>query len=245
MAVAQVRGAVGPLAGKAAVPVRRMLDLIIAGAGLIVLAPVIILVALAIWIESGRPILFSQIRLGLFWRHFRMYKFRKFHRQIGTDGCGVTVEGDQRLTKLGAFLAKTKLDELPQLWNVLKGDMSTVGPRPESLNFADCMTRGYLGVLQHKPGIFGPNQLYFRDEGSLYPEACDPEEFYRDVLFPLKANIDLAYFPNRTFADDFGWIARSVFGVFGLRALPRKFTAMLAGWLEHQDQQQSANGIHP
>lgn len=213
----------------------RALDLLVACAALAVLGPIMVLVALAIWIDSGLPILFSQIRLGRSARHFRMYKFRKFHKDSGSTGPGVTVKGDPRLTRLGSFLEKTKLDELPQLWNILKGDMSIVGPRPESLRFADCFTRRYFGVLDYKPGIFGPNQFFFRHEGSLYPDGCDPERFYREVLFPLKAEIDLAYFGSRTIAADIGWIIRSVLVVFGLRPPPPKFSAVIAGWLDQKD----------
>jgi lipopolysaccharide/colanic/teichoic acid biosynthesis glycosyltransferase len=213
-----------------------------ASAGLLVLCPCMMLIALAIWLESGRPILFSQIRLGQSGRQFRIYKFRKFRSECGA-GCGVTVSHDARLTRLGRFLVATKLDELPQLWNILRGDMSTVGPRPESLSFADCFTRDYRRVLEHRPGIFGPNQFYFRDEGSLYPEACDPEQFYREVLFPLKARIDIAYFSHRTLGADIGWIIRGVLAVFRCHPVPAKFNAILARGLDQQEQQQPVLGV--
>ena len=110
---------------------RRALDLLCAGVAAFILAPLMLIAALAIWIESGRPILFSQIRLGQFGRPFRMYKFRKFRPDCDNHGCPLTMESDGRLTKIGRVLAVSKLDELPQLWNVLRGDMSLVGPRPE------------------------------------------------------------------------------------------------------------------
>ena len=113
------------------VGLRRALDIVCAGVAAFVFAPVMLIVTLAIWIESGKPILFSQHRLGQNGRPFRMYKFRKFKPDCGSDGCPLTVEGDGRLTAVGRFLAVSKLDELPQLWNVLRGDMSLVGPRPE------------------------------------------------------------------------------------------------------------------
>jgi len=231
MMLAQARRSADPATGGPTLSARRALDIVMASVGLLVLCPCMVLIALAIWLESGRPILFSQIRLGQSGQHFRIYKFRKFHRECGA-GCGVTVSHDARFTGLGRFLGATKLDELPQLWNILRGDMSTVGPRPESLSLADCFTRDYRRVLEHKPGIFGPNQFYFRDEGSLYPEACDPEQFYREVLFPLKAEIDLAYFPHRTLGADIGWIIRGVLVVFGYHPVPAKFNAILAGWLD-------------
>ena len=214
---------------------RRLLDLIIACTGLVILAPIMMLVAIAIWADCGRPIFFSQVRVGQMGRHFRMYKFRKFHKDCDTIDCPVTIKNDRRMTRLGRRLARTKLDELPQLWNVLKGDMSVVGPRPESLDLADCFVGFSRRVLDHKPGIFGPNQVFFRDEASLYRDTSDPEKLYREALFPLKARIDLAYFPQRTILSDIGWIIFGVLAVFGLRSVPAtKFNAMLAGMQNNQ-----------
>jgi lipopolysaccharide/colanic/teichoic acid biosynthesis glycosyltransferase len=227
------------IARNTAVLIWRVLDPIIATAGFVVFGPIMMLISLAIWICDGRPIIFSQVRLGQSGRHFRMYKFRKFHNQ--TSGCGVTVEGDHRLTRFGAVLARTKLDELPQLWNVLKGDMSIVGPRPESLTFSDCLTNSHLRVLDHKPGLFGPNQFYFRAEYSLYPNNDDPEQFYREVLFPLKAHIDIAYFPNRTFLEDTRWIIRCVLPLFGIPPLRARLDEILTGWLDFQEQKVPAS----
>ena len=115
---------------------RRSVDIIFVCAAMFLLAPVILVVTLAIWIEGGRPILFSQLRLGQKGRPFRMYKFRKFRPDCDDRGCPLTMQADGRLTRVGRLLAVGKLDELPQLWNVLRGDMSFVGPRPESLAFA-------------------------------------------------------------------------------------------------------------
>ncbi|MBX6426561.1 MAG: sugar transferase [Variibacter sp.] len=194
---------------------RRATDLVLAAAAALLLAPVMLAVAVAIWVDTGPPILFSQLRLGRQGRLFRMYKFRKFATNCGTEGSPLTVEGDRRLTAVGRILAATKLDELPQLWNVLKGEMSIVGPRPESLAFADCFRDGFERLLDHKPGLLGPSQILFRHEGRLYPPDMDPSDFYRKVLFPTKGRIDLAYFPRRTFASDLGWIARGTLAVFG------------------------------
>jgi lipopolysaccharide/colanic/teichoic acid biosynthesis glycosyltransferase len=215
--------------------VRRVLDLTVAGIGLICFSPIMLLIVLAIWIDGGRPIFFSQIRLGLRGRHFRIYKFQKFHSDCGSAAGLVTVENDPRFTHLGRLLGRTKLDELPQLWNILKGDMSIVGPRPESLELAHCFSGIYLRVLQYRPGLFGPNQVLFRNESSIYPDNYDPEKFYCDHLFPLKANIDLAYFPHRTLVSDIGWIIRGLLAVFGWRVLPsehleRTLTEGRSGW---------------
>jgi lipopolysaccharide/colanic/teichoic acid biosynthesis glycosyltransferase len=200
----------------------RILDLIVALGGLIVLAPLMLFLAVSVWGESGRPIFFSQVRLGKDGRHFRIIKFRKFHNNGDLGGAAVTTYADARMTRVGKRLARTKLDELPQLWNVVKGEMSIVGPRPETLDFSDCYNGPFRGVLQYKPGIFGPSQVIFRYESLLYPESCDPHHIYRAILFPTKARIDLAYFPNRTVLLDLLWIARGVWAVLGFSSLPRK-----------------------
>lgn len=204
--------------------VRRAIDMLVVGLAITLLSPVFVIVALVIWLESGRPILFSQLRLGQRGEPFRMYKFRKFGPNCGTDGSPLTLASDERMTTVGRLLAATKLDELPQLWNVLRGDMSLVGPRPESLSFSDCYRDGFERVLEHKPGVFGPCQVMFRHESRLYPTDAPAADFYREVLFPAKARIDLAYFPRRTLASDFGWIARAahVIAVECWTALRRK-----------------------
>jgi lipopolysaccharide/colanic/teichoic acid biosynthesis glycosyltransferase len=192
---------------------RRALDLLGAGMAACALAPVMLIVAFAIWIESGRPILFSQLRLGQFGRPFRMYKFRKFGPDCGEQGCPLTLVEDNRLTAVGRFLAASKLDEVPQLWNVLRGDMSIVGPRPESLAFSDCFRNGFEKIHEHKPGLFGPCQVMFQHESKLYPSGVAVPEFYRQVVFPAKAKIDLAYFSRRTLVSDLGWILRAVWTI--------------------------------
>jgi lipopolysaccharide/colanic/teichoic acid biosynthesis glycosyltransferase len=182
------------------VSLRRTLDIMCTAAAASVLMPVFLITALAIWIESGKPILFSQLRLGQNGRPFRIYKFRKFRPNCDLHGYPLTMERDGRLTAI---------DELPQLWNVLRGDMSLVGPRPESLAFTDCFRNGFEKLLEHKPGLFGPCQVEFRHESRLYPADVSAADFYRQVLFPAKAEIDLAYFPRRTLASDLGWILRA------------------------------------
>jgi len=215
---------------------RRMLDVGVALAGLICLAPLAALIALAIRVESRGPIFFMQVRLGQRGQHFRLYKFRKFHERRASRERAVTLANDARLTRVGKLLMQTKLDELPQLWNVLKGDMSLVGPRPETLDFAECFNDVYRQVLDFKPGLFGPNQVFFRNEGALYPADGDAERFYRDVLFPLKARVDLAYFPYRNMYLDSAWIARGTIAVFGWPPFPAKglnWVEEIEGWISH------------
>jgi lipopolysaccharide/colanic/teichoic acid biosynthesis glycosyltransferase len=202
---------------------RRSVDIIFACAAMFLLSPVILVVTLAIWIEGGRPILFSQLRLGKKGRPFQMYKFRKFRPDCDDRGCPLTMQADGRLTRVGRLLAAGKLDELPQLWNVLRGDMSFVGPRPESLAFADCFRNGFEKIHEHKPGLFGPCQVLFRHESKLYPADAEAVEFYREVIFPAKANIDLAYFSRRTLASDLGWIFRAAWMIVTGRGAKRLF----------------------
>lgn len=196
----------------------RAVDVFVAAAGLIVLAPLLALVAAAVLVDGRGPVIFSQLRVGAHGRHFRLYKFRKFDESRRVYGGGtLTMNNDPRLTRLGKLLARTKLDELPQLWNVLKGDMAIVGPRPESLDLADRLGDGHRWALDHRPGIFGPTQVFFRNEGYLFSdqEGCDLERLYCEVLYPLKTRIDSAYYPDRTLVRDIIWIVRGVLAVFG------------------------------
>jgi len=195
---------------------RRALDVIAASLGLIVLSPLMLLIAVALLMEGGRPVLFVQPRIGAGGRLFRMYKFRKFYPRCDGGGLALTLANDQRMTMVGRFLAFSKMDELPQLWNVLKGEMALVGPRPESLSFADCFRDGYEAVLQYKPGLFGPAQIMFRHEAHLYPRDVEPTVFYKEVLFPAKARIDLSYYARRTILSDTALIIRGVFIVLGM-----------------------------
>jgi lipopolysaccharide/colanic/teichoic acid biosynthesis glycosyltransferase len=149
-----------------------------------------------------------------------MYKFRKFHKDCDAAGCPLTLNADPRLTLVGSVLKSTKLDELPQFWNVLRGDMSMVGPRPETLAFANCFKDGFERILEYKPGVLGPSQVAFRSESSLYPTDTDPSDFYRQVLFPAKVRIDLEYCRRRTTLTDIVWIGRGVLAIFGIAASP-------------------------
>ncbi len=199
---------------------RRALDCLVVFVVLICLAPLMAAIAAAIWVESGGPVFFSQARLGRGGERFRLHKFRKFHAQESPSGLAVTLKNDSRMTCVGRVLERTKLDELPQLWNIVVGEMALVGPRPESLAFADCFDGAYNRGLDYRPGLFGPSQVVFRNESAFYELGCDPEAFYRSVLFPLKANVDLAYFPHRTMLSDAGWAIHSVLAVFGWSFLP-------------------------
>ncbi|MDM8543774.1 sugar transferase [Desulfococcaceae bacterium HSG9] len=190
--------------------IKRIFDIIGATIGIILAAPVMGVVAVLLLIESYGPVIFSQERLGQHGKRFRIYKFRKFPVSWGDDGQGVTARYDIRMTRVGAFLERTKLDELPQLWNILKGEMTIAGPRPESMRFKKLFAGEYIALLKYKPGLFGPSQVAFRNEAHLYPADEDPEVFYRCVLFPQKAQQDLAYFQKADFLSDLIWIIKGV-----------------------------------
>ena len=190
---------------------KRVFDVVLSLIGLILGAPLIAIIAIAVRLDSQGSPLFSQKRLGEGGRPFDLLKFRKFPADWGSAGPGVTVAGDVRMTRVGKLLERTKLDELPQLWNILKGEMSFVGPRPESLRYADMFVGKYADVLKFRPGIFGPNQIDYRNESEMYPPDEDPEEFYRKKLFPAKAEQDIAYFSQATCWSDIAWIAKGLF----------------------------------
>ncbi|TIX44948.1 MAG: sugar transferase, partial [Mesorhizobium sp.] len=107
-----------------------------------------------------------------------------------------------------------------QLWNVFRGEMAIVGPRPESLVFADCFRGSFEGILQYKPGLLGPAQVLFRNEAHFYPGSVDPLLFYREVLFPAKARLDLSYYPQRTIVSDVVWMVRGLLAVLGVVSPP-------------------------
>jgi lipopolysaccharide/colanic/teichoic acid biosynthesis glycosyltransferase len=173
---------------------KRSFDLLIALSALVLLAPVFLLIALAIKLDSPGPVFFRQTRVGRHGRRFRMWKFRKMYETLARPGPSLTRRHDSRLTPVGRFLERTKLDELPQLFNVVLGHMSLVGPRPEVPKFVAHYPARWAEVLAVKPGVFGANQLRHRNESELYPPACeDLEAFYvRDIL-PDKLAVDAAY----------------------------------------------------
>lgn len=198
--------------------VARVLDVMIASAVLITLLPLIMVISLAIIAESGFPVLFWQTRLGRDGQHFLILKFRKFRRNAPDTRLPLTLTNDARLSHVGRFLADTKLDELPQFVNVLLGTMAIVGPRPESLELADCHTPASAAILAHTPGIFGPSQVAFRNEASFFPPNVNPTQFYRDYLFPTKARIDASYYASRTVVSDFRWLVLGLLTVLGIES---------------------------
>jgi lipopolysaccharide/colanic/teichoic acid biosynthesis glycosyltransferase len=190
---------------------KRVIDVLVAAAALSVLSPVLALVAMAIVLETGLPVLFRQVRIGLGGREFRMYKFRSMVRNAAAVGPYYTSAADPRITRVGAFIRRTSLDELPQLFNVLAGDMSLVGPRPDVPRYVDQWPADLRArVLAVRPGITDPASLAFRDEAALLARAADPEREYMDVILPRKLALAADYADHASLWTDLAVIGRSV-----------------------------------
>jgi lipopolysaccharide/colanic/teichoic acid biosynthesis glycosyltransferase len=178
----------------------RMFDVTCAAVGLLILLPVLGALSLAVLVCDGRPVFFRQIRVGKGGKAFRIWKFRTM--RAGSRGCAVTAAGDQRVTKVGAVLRRCKLDELPQLFNVLKGDMSLVGPRPEVPEYVQLEEPIWQAVLQVRPGVTDLATLLFRNEEKLLGSSGDPNTFYRETVLPEKLVLNLGYLRSKSFRRD-------------------------------------------
>jgi lipopolysaccharide/colanic/teichoic acid biosynthesis glycosyltransferase len=186
---------------------KRSVDVVVAGAGLIALAPLIAVLAVAVKRSSPGPIFFRQQRVGRGSVPFWLYKFRTMRPDAG--GPAITAAGDARITPIGRWLRRSKLDELPQLYNVLRGDMSLVGPRPEVPRYVDHADASYAEVLSARPGITGPSQIRFRDEEGLLAAQRDPEAYYTTTLLPAKLAVDLEYVRHPSLRRDLQLLART------------------------------------
>ncbi len=185
-------------------------DRTIAFLGLLLLFPLLLSIALFIRIKMpGGSIFFIQQRVGYRGKLFRMVKFRSMVAQH--NGSTVTVAGETRITPFGRFLRRYKLDELPELWNVLCGKMSFVGPRPDVPGFADQLQGEERLILELRPGITGPASIKYRNEEELLAQVADPERYNREVLFPDKVQINLAYYREWSFWKDMYYIFVTLF----------------------------------
>ena len=171
-------------------PVKRAMDIALSASALLLLSPLFAAIALLVVLDSRGPVFFRADRVGFRGRPLRMLKFRKM--KTGARGVALTVAGDERLTRVGAWLVRTKLDELPQLWHVLRGEMSLVGPRPESPEFVARFRADYDVILRVRPGITGYTQLAFAREGAIL-DPSDPQGHYLEALLPQKVGLDRLY----------------------------------------------------
>jgi len=193
---------------------KRLLDVIASAVCLLVLLPLFVAVALTVKLDSRGPVFYRCRRIGYGGREFSMLKFRKM--RDGAGGPPLTVGCDGRLTRAGRLLARSKLDELPQLWNVLKGDMSLIGPRPEDPGFVALHPRAYAEVLRVRPGISGFSQLAFAKEADVL-DAEDALRHYTERLLPQKVRMDLLYARNRSLALDVRILVWTVLAVLARR----------------------------
>ena len=177
------------------------------------LGPVFLIISVLIKLDSRGPVLYKQVRVGKDKNLFNMYKFRKFRSDPGKKGPALSLDNDKRLTGIGKFLEEYKLNELPQFLNVLKGDMSIVGPRPETPDFVDKYGEEYSGVLRVKQGIFGVNQRVFIDESNLLPVNDDLETYYLQVMLPAKIKNDIEYINKATLFYDIAVLGRCIVSV--------------------------------
>lgn len=194
--------------------VKRTFDFSFALLGLLLLWPVLIFVWFAIKSDDGGPIFFRQIRIGFQGRPFHILKFRTMRVSDEPSQPSITASGDTRITVAGHWLRRTKIDELPQLWNVLKGEMSFVGPRPEVPEYVALYTEAQRAVLLLQPGITDEASIKFREEEKLLAAAADRERFYIEHCVPRKIALNLAYAKRASLLGDLGIILRTLHSIW-------------------------------
>lgn len=189
---------------------KRLFDIFFSIIGIIFLFPLMIIVSLVVKISSQGPVFFIQKRIGRYGKQFTMIKFRSMRIDHDLENT-VSVIGDPRITKFGAFLRKYKLDELPELFNVVKGDMSIVGPRPDVPGYADKLQGEAILILELRPGITGPATLKYVDEEKVLALCDDPVRYNNEIIYPDKVKINLDYYYNNTLWLDIKIIFATIF----------------------------------
>jgi lipopolysaccharide/colanic/teichoic acid biosynthesis glycosyltransferase len=213
---------------------KRLFDVVCASVGLLVLTPLGLLIALLIKLSDGGPIFYRQTRIGQFGNPFRIWKFRSMVVNADKIGVPLTKEEDSRITWIGRFLRKAKLDELPQLWNVLAGDMSFVGPRPEVLRYVEHYTPDQREILKYKPGITDVATLLFRNEEALLRGTADVEGFYLHYCLPKKIELNRQHAERASLLQDI-WIILQTLCPYWLGVLTIYGFALVASlWLSYQ-----------
>lgn len=172
---------------------QRIFDLIVSGALLVALSPVLLAAMIWIRLDTPGPVFFLQDRIGRDGRRFRIFKFRTMVTDAEKAGTQITIGDDPRITRSGRWLRRLRIDELPQLLNVIRGEMSIVGPRPEVPRYVELYTPDQRRILAFRPGLTSPATIEFSDESSLLSRQTDPERYYREHLIPAKIATDLDY----------------------------------------------------
>lgn len=191
---------------------KRLFDITASFFGIIILSPLFIFISLWVGLSSKGGIFYTQTRVGKNNKDFKLYKFRSM--RVNSDKQGLLTVGskDSRITKAGYFIRKYKIDELPQLFNVLKGDMSFVGPRPEVRRYVDLYSKEQMKVLSVRPGITDPASIKYRNENDILSSASNPEEYYIQHIMPDKLQINIDYINTQTFIKDIKIIFQTIFG---------------------------------
>jgi len=193
---------------------KRMFDLILAVLVLLIVSPVLVLCAIAIKIDSRGPVFYRQERVGRFDLTFRIFKFRTMVADADKMGPQITVQRDPRITRVGRFLRVTRLDEFVQMLNIINGDMSLVGPRPEVRRYVDKYTDEQMATLLIRPGVTGSASVAFKDENDMLDHAQDPEATYINEILPVKMAINLQYLKDLSVWEDIKILANTVLCVF-------------------------------
>jgi len=193
---------------------KRAFDIVLAMLGLLLLSPLLLLVALLIRLDSPGPIFFKQERVGRKFRPFRIYKFRTMVHDAPQRGGPITFGADPRITRLGRVLRKAKIDELPQLINVLRGEMSFVGPRPEVRKYVELFREDYAEILKIPPGITDLASIKYRDEAQVLGRAENPEEEYVMCVLPKKIELAKAYLERSSLFFDLTLIMKTLLRLF-------------------------------
>jgi lipopolysaccharide/colanic/teichoic acid biosynthesis glycosyltransferase len=197
--------------------IKRATDIIFSVIGLLVISPLFLAIALRIWLEDGRPIFYRGERVGRFGKRFKILKFRTMVLNADRTGGPSTADDDPRITRCGRLLRKYKLDEFPQLINVLRGEMSVVGPRPEVPFYVNLFSDEEKAILSVRPGITDWASLWNSDEGAVLAGSADPEQAYMERIRPEKIRLQLAYVRNQSFLVDLGIIAQTALAILTRR----------------------------
>ena len=195
--------------------IKRAFDMTASTVLLLLLAAPAAIVALILLLVEGSPVFYGQQRMGRHGRPFTILKFRTMRPAAAGDAAITSGRTDDRITKTGAVLRRFRVDEWPQLWNVLRGDMSLVGPRPEAEGFVDLSDPRWQVVLQVRPGITGPDALAFKDEGVRLAAAVDAEQCYRDEILPEKLALQMDYVRTRSLFKDIAVLFRTLGALMG------------------------------
>ena len=194
--------------------IKSLLDIVLSIMGIFVLLPLFVVVAVAIKLSSKGPVFYKQVRIGQYFKPFQVLKFRTMVVNADKQGLLITASGDARITPVGRFLRKTKCDELPQLINVIKGDMALVGPRPEVKSYVDLFKKEYEVILRIKPGITDNASIAFINEENLLAQSKNSEKIYIEDIMPKKIVLYKKYIDSISFKNDFFLIFQTVFKIF-------------------------------